>query len=98
MGTRSDARPLRSALFIAGSDESELEQAASRGADAIVIDIEEPRTPIAHEIFSPTAEEISYWQDLDRLATEAERNGSGPMNLDWADRLGLVKERLECPS
>jgi len=68
---------------------------------------------IAHEIFSPTAEEISYWQDLDRLATEAERNGSGPiiygdenkgeghtvhiahvgsarMNLDWADRLGLV--------
>ena len=68
---------------------------------------------IAHEIFSPTADEISYWQDLDRLATEAEQNGSGPiiygdpnkgeghtvhiahvgsarMNLDWADRLGLV--------
>jgi citrate lyase subunit beta/citryl-CoA lyase len=35
--------------------------------------------PIAHEIFSPTAEEISYWQDLDRLATEAEAMDSGPI-------------------
>lgn len=43
--TKQDARPLRSVLFIAGSEREELETAASQGADAIVIDIEEPRTP-----------------------------------------------------
>jgi citrate lyase subunit beta/citryl-CoA lyase len=32
--------------------------------------------PIVHEIFSPTPEEIAYWSDLDRLATDAERTGS----------------------
>jgi len=35
--------------------------------------------PLVHEVFSPTADELAYWQDLDRLATEAERNGSGPI-------------------
>lgn len=28
--------------------------------------------PIVREVFSPSAAELSYWQDLDRLATEAE--------------------------
>jgi len=32
--------------------------------------------PVVHEIFSPTDEELSYWQDLDRLATQAEQNGN----------------------
>lgn len=32
-----------------------------------------------HEVFTPTADEIRYWQDLDRLATEAEAAGSGPI-------------------
>jgi hypothetical protein len=32
--------------------------------------------PVVHEIFSPTDDELSYWQDLDRLATEAEQNGN----------------------
>ena len=35
--------------------------------------------PVVNRIFSPTASEISYWQDLDRLATEAEADGSGPI-------------------
>ncbi len=35
--------------------------------------------PLVHEVFSPTAAELSYWQDLDRLATEAEHNSSGPI-------------------
>jgi citrate lyase subunit beta/citryl-CoA lyase len=33
--------------------------------------------PLVHEVFSPTAAELAYWQDLDRMATEAERAGSG---------------------
>lgn len=42
---KPDTRPLRSVLFVAGSEPDELEKASSHGADAIVIDIEEPRTP-----------------------------------------------------
>jgi citrate lyase subunit beta/citryl-CoA lyase len=43
--SKHDARPLRTALFIAGSEREELDAAAGHGADSIVIDIEEPRTP-----------------------------------------------------
>lgn len=28
--------------------------------------------PLVHEVFSPTADELAYWHDLDRLAAEAE--------------------------
>ena len=40
---------------------------------------EPAHVPLVNEIFSPTKEEIAYWQDLDRLAEEAERRGSGPI-------------------
>jgi citrate lyase subunit beta/citryl-CoA lyase len=30
--------------------------------------------PLVHEVFSPTAEELAYWQELDRLASAAERD------------------------
>jgi citrate lyase subunit beta/citryl-CoA lyase len=35
--------------------------------------------PVVNEIFSPTAEELAYWSELDRLAAEAEEAGSGPI-------------------
>jgi len=35
--------------------------------------------PIVNEIFSPAKEDIAYWQDLDRLAREAEARGTGPI-------------------
>jgi len=38
--------------------------------------------PIVHEEFSPTHEEIAYWQELDRLATEAERTGQRAVHGD----------------
>jgi citrate lyase subunit beta / citryl-CoA lyase len=38
--------------------------------------------PIVHEEFSPTAEEISYWQELDRLAEESERTGQRAVHGD----------------
>jgi citrate lyase subunit beta/citryl-CoA lyase len=28
--------------------------------------------PLVHEVFTPTSDEVAYWQDLDRLAREAE--------------------------
>ena len=35
--------------------------------------------PLVHELFSPSAEEIAYWTELDRLGAEAERTGEGPV-------------------
>ena len=35
--------------------------------------------PVVNEIFTPSAAEVSYWQDLDRLAAEAEATDSGPV-------------------
>jgi citrate lyase subunit beta/citryl-CoA lyase len=35
--------------------------------------------PLVHEVFTPTAEEIAYWRELDELAAEAERVNSGPI-------------------
>ena len=31
--------------------------------------------PLVHEVFTPTDAEIAYWQELDELASEAERTG-----------------------
>ena len=35
--------------------------------------------PVVHEVFTPTAAELGYWHDLDRLAADAERSGGGPI-------------------
>ncbi len=32
--------------------------------------------PLVHEVFTPSREDVAYWQDLDRLAREAERDGT----------------------
>lgn len=35
--------------------------------------------PLVHEVFTPTPDEVAYWTELDRLGTEAERTGTGPV-------------------
>jgi citrate lyase subunit beta/citryl-CoA lyase len=42
---KSDARPLRSLLFTPGDQEARIAENATAGADALFLDIEEPRTP-----------------------------------------------------
>lgn len=42
---REEAKPIRTLLFVPGSEEEQVHQAASHGADAVVLDLEEPRTP-----------------------------------------------------
>ncbi len=42
---RPACRPLRSVLFTPGDDEVAIKTAAASGADALIIDVEEPRTP-----------------------------------------------------
>jgi citrate lyase subunit beta/citryl-CoA lyase len=43
--SKEDAKPIRSLLFVAGSEPDEVRAASGHGADAVVIDLEEPRTP-----------------------------------------------------
>lgn len=42
---KEDAKPIRTILFVPGSEEDQLEHAADHGADAVLVDLEEPRTP-----------------------------------------------------
>jgi citrate lyase subunit beta/citryl-CoA lyase len=46
--------------------------------------------PIVHEIFSPTAAEIAYWQELERLAAEAERTGTRAVHGDASQGEGHI--------
>lgn len=39
----------------------------------------EKHVDVVNEVFTPTPEEIAYWQDLVDAADEAERTGSGPI-------------------
>jgi len=41
--------------------------------------------PLVHEVFTPTSGDISYWQDLDRLAGDAE-SGGGPVTYGDASQ------------
>ena len=40
-----DVRPLRSVLFCGGDRPEDIDRAFGSGADSIVLDLEEPRTP-----------------------------------------------------
>ena len=44
---KHDAKPLRTVLFCAGSEEKDIREGFASGADSIVIDLEEPRTPFS---------------------------------------------------
>ena len=46
---RADARPLRTVLFCAGDRPQDIDTGLVSGADSIVIDLEEPRTPFPEE-------------------------------------------------
>jgi citrate lyase subunit beta/citryl-CoA lyase len=46
--------------------------------------------PLVHEVFTPTASEIAYWQDLDRLARDAETGGAPVTYGDAAQGEGHV--------
>ena len=47
---KSDAKPLRSLLFTPGDQEARIAENAKSGADALFLDIEEPRTPCPESV------------------------------------------------
>ncbi len=48
--SRPAAPPLRSVLFAAGSDLDDLVRAYGSGADALIVDLEEPQTPMTEQV------------------------------------------------
>jgi len=46
---RDDAKPIRSLLYTPGDQEARIAQNAASGADALFLDLEEPRTPCTEE-------------------------------------------------
>ena len=46
---RDDAKPIRSLLYTPGDQEQRLADNAASGADALFLDLEEPRTPCTEE-------------------------------------------------
>ena len=47
---RSDAKPLRSLLFTPGDQEARIAENSTSGADALFLDLEEPRTPCPESV------------------------------------------------
>lgn len=70
MNPKQSARPLRTVLFVAGSDEHALAAATSHGADAVMIDIEEPRTPFPEHERERTRAMVREY--LDGVATDGD--------------------------
>ncbi len=48
--SKSDAKPLRSLLFTPGDQEARIAENAKSGADALFLDLEEPRTPCPESV------------------------------------------------
>ena len=65
-------RPLRSVLFARGDDRESLEKAVASGADSIVADLEEPRTPYSEA-------DRERGRTVARAFFDAQSSGSGPL-------------------
>ena len=64
---RPRTRPLRSLVFVPGSDEKKLAETPGQAADAVVLDMEEPQTPMTEAVRERTRELVSaFLADVDR--------------------------------
>jgi len=67
---KSDARPLRTVLFCAGDQSGDIQRGLASGADSIVIDLEEPRTPFPESARSDARREVRLLLDAPAVAGE----------------------------
>lgn len=65
---KADAKPIRTLLFVPGSDEERLHRSTEHGADAVMIDLEEPRTPFPERERERARAEVRAFLDRDRAA------------------------------
>jgi citrate lyase subunit beta/citryl-CoA lyase len=69
---KSDAKPIRTLLFVPGTDEGRLYRSVDHGADAVMIDLEEPRTPFPEAAREEARKVVRAFFDSDRA------KGAGP--------------------
>lgn len=69
---RPVVRPLRSLLFVPGSNAEAVERAAASDADAVVLDLEEPETPMTDAVRARSYEVVG------RLLAERDVDRAGP--------------------
>ncbi len=65
---KADAKPIRTLLFVPGTDQERLEGAVEHGADAVMIDLEEPRTPFPESARESARKAVRSFLDSDRAA------------------------------
>lgn len=70
---KADAKPIRTLLFVPGSDEARLDRSAEHGADAVMIDLEEPRTPFPEVERERTREKVRAFLEAGGPATNTPR-------------------------
>ena len=91
------APPLRSVLFIAGTDAHGLERAFDHGADALIIDLEEPQMPMNEKVRQQGRELVSTFLDdapAERpvLFCRVQPARTGGM---WADLMACLRPALD---
>ncbi|HEX7095572.1 MAG TPA: aldolase/citrate lyase family protein [Acidimicrobiales bacterium] len=101
---RPPAPPLRSVLFVPGSDDDAVHAAVEAGADALIIDLEEPQTPMtdavrerARSIVAEFLDERSRalrgqpWETRPLIFCRVQPARTGQM---WADLLACLRPAL----
>ena len=71
--TKADAKPIRTLLFVPGTEEDRLERSVEHGADAVMIDLEEPRTPFPERQRERARAAVRAFLDRDRASGPAAR-------------------------
>lgn len=74
---RPAVSPIRSLLFVPGSDEKRVPEAPSTGADAVVLDLEEPETPMSAAV-RERAQRVAGDFLRDRAKADPARAPEGP--------------------
>jgi citrate lyase subunit beta / citryl-CoA lyase len=60
---RPAAPPIRSVLFVAGSDDAGLDAAVDTGADALILDLEEPQMPMTERVREAARAKVAAFLD-----------------------------------
>ena len=64
---RPPTRPIRSLVFVPGSDEKQLSEVPQMAADAVVLDMEEPQSPMTERVREQTRQLVrEFLSDADR--------------------------------
>jgi citrate lyase subunit beta / citryl-CoA lyase len=86
---KADAKPIRTLLFVPGTDEERLYRSVEHGADAVMIDLEEPRTPFPEAARDEARAVVRAFLDSDPATGRGPTGSapSGPRTPRWFARV-----------